>query len=265
MLDLKPNTMTHSSIRPFTASFALGLALFLAACNGPAGTPRADQPQKAARPAAPHDFARWEPEIKAFEAADRATPPPAGACLFIGSSTIRMWSTPAQDFPDHKVLNRGFGGSEIADSAHLPDRIVIPYRPRQVFLRAGGNDIHAGRPAEEVAADFADFVMRIHDRLPDTEVVFISLCPAPVRWAEKDENRKLNELVREMARGMPRVTFVDCFDLSLTPDGEVRPELFLADRLHLNAEGYQLLAERVRPFLRGRRRGKGTRGARQHR
>lgn len=230
-----------------------GSTLFLAACGAPAGTPGAAQPGTApARPTAPHDFARWEGDIRAFEAADRTAPPPPGAVLFIGSSTIRMWTTLARDFPEHLVLNRGFGGSEIADAAHFADRIVIPYRPRQVFLRAGGNDIHAGRPAEEVAADFADFVKRVHDPLPDTEVVFISLSPAPVRWAEKEENHKLNELVREMARALPRVGFVDCYDLSLTADGQARRELFLADQLHFNAEGYRLLAERVRRYLHGR-------------
>src|SRR5258708_1728329 len=65
---------------------------------------------------APHDFARWEKEIAAYEAADRENPPPKGGILFIGSSTIRLWKTLAQDFPEYKVINRGFGGSEIADS-----------------------------------------------------------------------------------------------------------------------------------------------------
>jgi lysophospholipase L1-like esterase len=45
------------------------------------------------------------------------------------------------------------------------------------------------------------------------------------------------------------VAFVDAYDISLTADGRARPELFVRDRLHLSAEGYKLLAERVRPFL----------------
>src|SRR4051812_12764767 len=64
----------------------------------------------------PHNFARWEKEIAAFEAADRMNPPPKGGILFTGSSTIRLWKTLAQDYPQHKVINRGFGGSEIADA-----------------------------------------------------------------------------------------------------------------------------------------------------
>jgi lysophospholipase L1-like esterase len=38
-------------------------------------------------------------------------------------------------------------------------------------------------------------------------------------------------------------------DISLNPDGQARPELFVKDRLHFNADGYKLLAARVRPFL----------------
>src|SRR5438046_721802 len=127
------------------------------------GQPRLPQSQPAS-----HDFAKWEPEIAAYEAADRANPPPKGAILFIGSSTIRLWTTLQQDFSRHKVINRGFGGSEIADSTHFADRIVFPYEPKQIFLRAGNNDIHNGRLPGEVAADFADFARTVHERLPRT-------------------------------------------------------------------------------------------------
>ncbi|HEV8378277.1 MAG TPA: GDSL-type esterase/lipase family protein [Tepidisphaeraceae bacterium] len=197
----------------------------------------------------PHDFARWEPEIAAYEAADRTNPPAKGGIVFIGSSTIRLWKTLPQDFPQHKVINRGFGGSEIADATHFVDRIIFPYEPRQVFLRAGNNDIHNGRLPQELAADFAEFVRKVHERLPKTEIIFISLCPVPDRWGEKDKNRLLNSMIRRMALGMPRVSYVDAWNISLSNDGRARPELFAGDKLHFNVEGYKLLAEQVRPYL----------------
>src|SRR5262249_27606403 len=89
--------------------------------------------------AAEHDFAKWEKEISAFETADKTSPPPKGALLFIGSSTVRMWKTMAEDLPGHQVINRGFGGSEIEDATHFADRIIFPYEPKMVLLRAGGN------------------------------------------------------------------------------------------------------------------------------
>src|SRR5439155_916656 len=85
-----------------------------------------------------HDFGKWEKEISAYEASDKTNPPPKGALLFIGSSTVRMWKTLPQDFPKAKVINRGFGGSQIVDSTHFAERVIFPYKPSKVFLRAGG-------------------------------------------------------------------------------------------------------------------------------
>jgi lysophospholipase L1-like esterase len=100
-----------------------------------------------------------------------------------------------------------------------------------------------------VAHDFAEFVREVHGRLPKTEIIYIGVSPAPSRWAESDKYRELNRLIREMALEMPRVGFVDTFDMVLRPDGSARPELFVEDRLHFAPEGYELLRERVRPFL----------------
>jgi CubicO group peptidase (beta-lactamase class C family)/lysophospholipase L1-like esterase len=199
--------------------------------------------------AAPQGFARWEKEVAAYEASDRAGPPPRGGALFIGSSTIRRWDSLGDDFPGHRVINRGFGGSEIADATHFADRIIFPYEPKQIFLRAGGNDIHAGKLPEQVAADFAEFVRTVRGKLPEAEILYIAVNPAPARWGEKDKYRALNQRIRELALHLPRVGFVDCYDISLTDTGRARPELFVADKLHFNAEGYRVLADRVRPYL----------------
>lgn len=205
--------------------------------------------QAAGAAAAPVGPSRWEAAIAAYEAADRAHPPAKGGALFIGSSTIRLWETLAEDFPDHQVINRGFGGSQIADATHFADRIVFPYEPKQIFLRAGGNDIHAGKLPAEVAADFVEFVRTVHARLPNTEILYIAANPAPLRWGENDKYRALNQRIRELAVGLPRVGYVDSYDVSLTPEGQARHELFRADKLHFNADGYKALVERVRPYL----------------
>jgi CubicO group peptidase (beta-lactamase class C family)/lysophospholipase L1-like esterase len=221
-------------------------ALTAAPQDRPGGRPNvAPGPPAAER----HDFARWEREIAAYEAADRANPPPKGAIVFTGASTIKLWTTLAADFPDHKVINRGFGGSEVRDATHFADRIVFPYEPRQIFLRAGSNDIHLGRTPEQVAADFAEFVHKVCGRLPRAEVLFVSTNPIPSRWSETDKYRDLNERIRKLATGLPRVGFVDVFDVSLDRDGQVRNDLFLADRLHFNAAGNKLFADRIRPYL----------------
>lgn len=197
----------------------------------------------------PHDFARWEAAVAAFEKADRENPPAKGGVLFVGSSTIVRWKTLAEDFPEYPVLNRGFGGNQIVDSTHYADRIIFPYEPKQIILRAGGNDIAAGKLPKEVAADFKEFVRVVRERLPNTEIVYLTFCATPRRWGDNDKLRDLNRRIRRMALNMPRVCVADTFDMSLDENGRARPEMFVADMLHLSDEGYKVLAERLRPYL----------------
>lgn len=198
----------------------------------------------------PHDFTRWEPAIAAYEKADLASPPAPGGIVFIGSSTILLWKTLAADFSGYPVINRGFGGSQIVDAAHFADRIVIPYRPRQVFLRAGSNDINAGKSPLQVFADFKAFVTRVHSALPATEVVFIGLCPAISRWKEAEANRQLNQLVSDYALKSRGVRYLDTYNMAFDADGRPRTDIFVSDMLHFNSAGYKLLANLVRPALR---------------
>lgn len=196
-----------------------------------------------------HNFAIWEKEISAYEHRDATNPPPRNAIEFTGSSTIARWKTLAWDFPGQPVFNRGFGGSEICDATHFADRIVFPYAPRKVFLRAGGNDLWAGKSPEQVFADFQEFAARVHAKLPAAEIIFISWSPSLARWREHESEKALNRMVADFVRSKPWLEYIETYDLPLGADGRPRPELFVADGLHFSAAGYRLLAERVRPYL----------------
>lgn len=196
-----------------------------------------------------HNFARWETEISAYEKMDATNPPVQGGFVFTGSSTIAGWKTLAQDFPGQPVLNRGFGGSELCDATHFADRIIFPYAPRKIFLRAGGNDIANGKSAEQVFADFQEFVAVVHAKLPATKIYFISWSPSGLRWKQRDKEKALDTMVADFVRGKSYLQYIETYDLPLGADGLPRPELFVADKLHFSPAGYVLLAERVRPFV----------------
>jgi lysophospholipase L1-like esterase len=192
---------------------------------------------------------RWEKDIRAFEAVDQEAPPPKGAILFIGASTTRRWSTLAQDFREYQVINRGFGGSQTIDSVYYADRIVIPYKPRLIVIQTGGNDINAGKKAEQVLADHRAFVEKVRAELPDTRIAITAISPSPSRWAQADEQKKANRLLEEYVRAGKNLDYIDIWEQFLGPDGKPREDLFVEDRLHNNAAGYKIRAEVVRPHL----------------
>ncbi len=192
---------------------------------------------------------KFESEIVAFERSDRTNPPPKGAVLFVGSSSIRLWKTVAQDFPKHRVINRGFGGSQISDSIYYAERIVLPYKPKLVVMYAGGNDIHDGKDPEAVFNDFKTFVATVHKRLPRTRIAYISIAPNPARWAEVDRVRAANALIADFARRKRNLEFINVFSDMLGPDGQPRPEIFSSDRLHMNEQGYALWTRIVKKSL----------------
>ncbi len=188
-------------------------------------------------------------EIEAFEAGDKTNPPPTGAILFIGSSSIRLWTTLAKDFPQHRVINHGFGGSQIIDSVNYAERIVLPYKPRLIVLYAGGNDINAGKTPEQVFTDYRAFVKKVHTTLPKTRIDYISIAPNPARWAQVEKVKAANQLIEAHTKTDDRLTFINVFPKMLGEDGQPRPEIYVDDRLHMNAKGYELWKGIVGPYL----------------
>ncbi len=192
---------------------------------------------------------KWEKEIKAFEERDRTNAPPKKAVLFIGSSSIRLWKTLAQDFPKAKVINRGFGGSQISDSVEFAERIVFPYRPRLIVFYAGGNDINAGKSPEQVFADFKAFAEKVRAGLPKTKIAYISSAPNPARWAQIEKVRTLNQLIADYIKRNKKLAYIDVHTRMLGPDGQPLPDIYVADKLHMNAKGYAIWAEVVGRYL----------------
>jgi lysophospholipase L1-like esterase len=196
--------------------------------------------------AAPHPF---EGEITAFEAAGKINPPPTNAILFLGSSSIRKWTTLAQDFPGHKVINRGFGGSQISDSIYYFDRVVLPCKPKMIVFYAGSNDINAGKPPQTVVDDFKAFMQKVKDALPETMVAFISINTSPSRWKQVDKVKEANRQIAALAAKDDKLVFIDTFPAMLDSEGRPRPELYVKDRLHMTPKGYAIWTSIIAPYL----------------
>lgn len=191
---------------------------------------------------------RWEKTIAAFEKQDKAKPPPENAILFVGSSSIRMWKL-GKYFPDLKTINRGFGGSEMADVLHFTPRIVLKYKPRTIVVYEGDNDISHGKTPEQLRKEVEDFVKMVRAVLSDVKIIFLAVKPSLSRWQLADVQRQANAKIESYCQKNKNLVFVDVFQPMLGDDGRPRPELFAKDGLHLNHTGYQLWTKLLRPHL----------------
>jgi lysophospholipase L1-like esterase len=236
--------MGDTDVMSFATRSRLALAAFVVGCSGsPGRSARAPEVD-------PMSSTEWARDMALFRGEDIGAPPPPRPVVFTGSSSIRMWSTLSQDFPDLPVLNRGFGGSQMRDAFWYADEVVIRYRPSVVVLYAGDNDLNAGRTPKQVVADFRAFVRRVRRDLPAVRIVYISIKPSPSRAHLMPLMRAANELIRAEAARTQGVEFVDVFKWMLGPDGQPYPALFLEDRLHMNEHGYGLWRVLLTPVLR---------------
>ena len=191
----------------------------------------------------------WE-EIQAFKQQDASQMPPRQAILFVGSSSIRMWDSLQEMFPDKQVVNRGFGGSNLLDlQFYLPD-IVFPYDPKQIVIYSGENDIAFDTvSAQDVLQRFDRVFTSIRQKLPEVPVTFVSIKPSPSRRRYMPVMEEANALIKTYLDQKPLTSYVDVYQPMLTQEGRPRPDIFIADSLHMNQSGYRIWQKEIEPHL----------------
>ena len=183
---------------------------------------------------------RFDDAIAAFEAGDKAAMPSKCATLFVGASSIRFWKSLKEDFPDRTVINRGFGGSTVWEVDHYFDRVVAPYYPKEIVFYAGENDLWVDkRTADDIYADFVQFMRLKEKALGATPVWFISAKPSKQRFEQFAQQANLNAKVKALADTRDDLAYIDIVPAMLKPDGKPK-DIFVADDLHMTPEGYTL-------------------------
>ncbi len=190
-------------------------------------------------------------EIAAFKKADSLRFPPKNAILFVGSSSFRMWTDVQDAFPGYTIINRGFGGSALPDLIRYMDDIIIPYKPKQIVIYCGDNDLAASDTvtAEMVVDRFKTLFTGIRKQLGNVPIAYVAIKPSPSRTKLMPKMLQANVMVMDYLRHKKKTAFIDVYHPMLGADGKPIPDIFKEDNLHMNAKGYAIWQKVFEPYL----------------
>jgi lysophospholipase L1-like esterase len=190
-------------------------------------------------------------DIAAFKKQDSLVFPPKNAILFVGSSSFTKWKDVQNYFPNHTIINRGFGGSILLDVIRYEKDIIFPYQPKQIVIYCGENDVAASDTVSAIIVleRFKKLFTDIRKELPNTSITFISLKPCPLRWQMKDRMMASNKRIKKYLKKKKNTSFVSVWNSMLDDEGKPIADIFIEDRLHMNAKGYAIWQKIIEPYL----------------
>ena len=190
-------------------------------------------------------------EIKAFRKADSITAPAKDAILLIGSSSFTNWKNVATYFPNHTIINRGFGGSSLPHMTLYAEDIIFKYNPKQIIIYCGENDLTGGPSitADTVFERVKKLHQLIRSRYKKVPIAYISMKPSPSREKYLATMQKANELIKTFMEQQKKSNYIDVYNSMLDDNGKILTHIFLSDKLHMNAEGYKIWQGIIAPYL----------------
>ena len=159
--------------------------------------------------------------------------------VFTGSSSIRMWRNISDYFPNHQLLNTGFGGSQTIDLLGYSNELILNYKPKKVFIYEGDNDISAKKKSKEIMNTIKELIEQIKQADSKTKIVIISAKPSIARWNLKGKYKRLNRKLKKICTTDDNLEYANVWDVMLDKR-KLKNNLFLSDGLHMNEIGYKL-------------------------
>lgn len=168
--------------------------------------------------------------------------------VFTGSSSVRIWHDLQEKFPEHQIVNAGFGGSHASDLLAYTNELILKYHPKKVFIYEGDNDISAGKDAKSILRDISEIITKIREQNASVKVVLIAAKPSIARWNLKRDYKRLNRKFKKMSRKDADILFADVWKPMLN-GRKVKQDIFIEDGLHMNAKGYAIWYNAIKPYL----------------
>lgn len=193
----------------------------------------------------------FDAEINYYRGIDSIVQLPENPILFIGSSSIKNWLGFDSVFAGYPVLNRGFGGAQIYDVIYYADDVLLKYDPKQIVIYVGENDFAKSDSvsAEIVYGRFQELYLITRNKFPEVPILYLSIKPSPAKHDRMDKIKFYNHLVNDFIAMQNNITYVDVYSSMLIGDGKANRDLFYDDMTHMNANGYAVWDEMVKPLL----------------
>lgn len=192
---------------------------------------------------------RYDQEVEALKAPSAAE----ADCdvLLLGSSSIVLWHTVAEDLAPLKTVRRGYGGSTLRDQLLYFDRLTAGYHPKSVVIYCD-NDL-CGNDDDLTPLQYCDlyrvFCGRLREVFPEAQFYLLSIKYAPLQKNTWEKKAIANELLKEYAQSERGIHFVDVTTPMLDENGQAQDEYFAGDALHLSPKGYAVWTSVLRPLL----------------
>ncbi|WP_243834443.1 SGNH/GDSL hydrolase family protein [Maribacter caenipelagi] len=168
--------------------------------------------------------------------------------VFTGSSSVRLWKKLEQEFPNHQIVNSGFGGSQASDLLLFTDELILSYNPKKVFIYEGDNDLWAKKRPTDVLDTTAEIIRRIKSKNPATEVILIAAKPSISRWKIRGKYKRLNRKMERFTKNDPQLYYVDVWKPMLNKR-KLKTDIFIEDGLHMNQKGYDIWFEAIKDLV----------------
>ena len=194
----------------------------------------------------------FQDEIDAFIKKDSIHMPAANSILFVGSSSFNYWKDISNYFPGYPIINRGFGGSSLTDIIHFNQETILKYKPKQIYIYCGENDIAASDTItpQIVFERFKTLYTIIRTHLGNkVPIMYVSIKPSVARWIMEEKFVAANALIRNFINKQKHTQFLDVHSAMLDTSGMVYKDIFIADKLHMNAKGYAIWQKIIAPTL----------------
>ena len=184
-----------------------------------------------------------------------------GGVMLVGSSTFTYWRHSRLQLdlaPLHvPVYNAAFGGSCTEDVVLHMERLCTQHMPQVVVYFCGTNDVAQGLPPSSVLQGFELFLARLHEKCPDTHVIYLGVTVTPF-FVKFNINgavaaaREANALVENFCNkreNASKVTFITTDSQEEETIFASDPANYLGDLHHLNDKGHHALALLLMPSI----------------